>query len=196
MAKADQGVMGTQKAAEVLGVSVRTVQMWVENGTLEAWKTPGKHRRILETSVHALLAERTGSTDVTNQIESDLLVVEDELAMQAYYEAMVELLRPGIAIRFAANGFDALVEFGRKEPALMLLDIDMPGMDGIQLLDALARQGQSGAHIVVVSGLDEEAISARGGLPADIPVLSKPIGVDDLESILNSSFGDQEPIRG
>ena len=50
--------MGTREAAEVIGVSVRTVQLWVENGSLEAWKTPGKHRRILRASVEALLAQR------------------------------------------------------------------------------------------------------------------------------------------
>ncbi|MEL7312983.1 MAG: excisionase family DNA-binding protein, partial [Pseudomonadota bacterium] len=112
--------MGTRRAAEVLGVSVRTVQLWVENGTLSAWKTPGNHRRILKSSVDRVLAERTSTVQVEVQEPRDILVVEDELAMQAYYEAMLELLRPDVAVRFASNGFDALVEFGRSEPALML----------------------------------------------------------------------------
>lgn len=48
----------TRQAAERLGVSHRTVQMWVENGALQAWKTAGGHRRITLDSVERLLDER------------------------------------------------------------------------------------------------------------------------------------------
>ncbi|MEM7431051.1 MAG: response regulator [Pseudomonadota bacterium] len=189
MSNENDGVMGTQRAAEALGVSVRTVQLWVENGTLKAWKTPGKHRRILESSVEALLAERSGEPTDVSDSGPDLLVVEDEVAMQTYYEAMIELIRPDVRIRFAANGFDALVEFGRKEPALVLLDIDMPGMDGIELLQALERKGETGAKVVVVTGLSATEIESRGGLPSGVPMMAKPVSVDALESILTASFG-------
>ena len=78
MANDNEEVMGTQRAAETLGVSVRTVQLWVENGTLKAWKTPGKHRRILRSSVEAVLAERAGEQDADLLAAQDVLVVEDE----------------------------------------------------------------------------------------------------------------------
>ena len=41
----------TREAAELLGVSLTTAQLWVESGLLEAWKTEGGHRRIHRTSV-------------------------------------------------------------------------------------------------------------------------------------------------
>ncbi|MEI4484515.1 MULTISPECIES: excisionase family DNA-binding protein [unclassified Phyllobacterium] len=44
-------ILTTAKAAQLLGVSVRTAQLWVENGQLESWKTPGGHRRIKLQSV-------------------------------------------------------------------------------------------------------------------------------------------------
>ena len=43
----------TREAAEALGICVRTAQLWVEQGRLRAWKTPGGHRRILRESVNA-----------------------------------------------------------------------------------------------------------------------------------------------
>lgn len=181
-------VIGTRRAAEILGVSVRTVQLWVENGTLKAWKTPGNHRRILKSSLDEVLAERTGSVKVELEPVRDVLVVEDEAAMQTYYEAMIELLRPDLPVRFVADGFDGLVEFGRQRPALMLLDIDMPGMDGIQMLSSLDRYGASEVTIVVVSGLSDEQIEARGGVPAGVPILSKPISVDALSGLLDQAF--------
>lgn len=48
----------TRQAAARIGVSHRTVQMWVENGTLQAWKTAGGHRRITIDSVERLLEGR------------------------------------------------------------------------------------------------------------------------------------------
>ena len=48
----------TRDAARLLGISVRTAQLWVEEGRLRAWKTPGGHRRILVESVDRLLDEQ------------------------------------------------------------------------------------------------------------------------------------------
>ena len=45
----------TRQAATQLGVSVGTVQLWVESGLLQAWKTAGGHRRVLRDSVESLL---------------------------------------------------------------------------------------------------------------------------------------------
>lgn len=44
-------ILTTAKAAQLLGVSVRTVQLWVESGQLPSWKTPGGHRRIPRRAV-------------------------------------------------------------------------------------------------------------------------------------------------
>ncbi len=45
----------TAEAAQRLGVSIRTVQIWSETGLLEAWKTEGGHRRITLDSLERLL---------------------------------------------------------------------------------------------------------------------------------------------
>ena len=44
----------TRDAANLLGVSVGTVKLWVERGLLQAWKTSGGHRRISRESVQRL----------------------------------------------------------------------------------------------------------------------------------------------
>ena len=49
----------TREAALLLGVSLRSVQLWVEAGTLQAGRTPGGHRRIRTSDVHAL-AQKMG----------------------------------------------------------------------------------------------------------------------------------------
>jgi excisionase family DNA binding protein len=51
-------VLTTAKAADLLGVSVRTAQLWVESGRLPSWKTPGGHRRIPRQAVLGLIDKR------------------------------------------------------------------------------------------------------------------------------------------
>lgn len=51
----------TRDVARVLGLAVRSVQLMVDRGELEAWKTPGGHRRIARASVERWLKQRQGA---------------------------------------------------------------------------------------------------------------------------------------
>jgi excisionase family DNA binding protein len=53
-------ILTTREAAKLLGIAVSTAQLWIENGLLPAWKTPGGHRRVRWSDVSALLRERAG----------------------------------------------------------------------------------------------------------------------------------------
>lgn len=59
-------ILTTADAAELLGVSIRTAQMWVESGQLPSWKTPGGHRRIPRQSVLNLIEETGRDTVITS----------------------------------------------------------------------------------------------------------------------------------
>src|SRR6218665_1733969 len=48
----------TLEVARQLGLAVRSVQLMVDRGELEAWKTPGGHRRIVRASVERWVAQR------------------------------------------------------------------------------------------------------------------------------------------
>ena len=53
----------TAEAARSLGVSIRTIQIWVDGGVLTAWKTVGGHRRILLDSVERFRVS-TGAAEI------------------------------------------------------------------------------------------------------------------------------------
>lgn len=52
---ASADVLTTSQAAKLLGISVRTAQLWIESGSLRSWKTPGGHRRVYRSDVMALI---------------------------------------------------------------------------------------------------------------------------------------------
>lgn len=173
-----QDVYTTQDAADVLGVSLRTIQLWVENGSLSAWRTPGGHRRVLKTSVDTLIQKR-GTPGATKSAPSNalisILVVEDNLALCKLYEATIRGWGLPTELKIVHDGFAALVSIGACQPDIIITDIDMPGMDGIMMLRKL-REERTCDHseIIVVTGLDAVRLAEMGGVPEGISVFLKP----------------------
>ena len=185
----------TREAAKVLGISLRTAQVWVENGQLDAWKTEGGHRRISRNSVQRLLdgevtkrppaPAETQGTPYPERIK--ILIVEDDSILLKLYKTIFASWKMPVDVITAGNGVDGLILIGKESPDLMITDLSMPGMDGIQLIRNLATSSfRDGIEIVVVSGLDSEEIAAQGGLPEGIPTFCKPIPFAELKSIVSS----------
>jgi excisionase family DNA binding protein len=184
----------TREAAQALGVSLRTAQLWVENGQLEAWKTEGGHRRITPDSVQRLLrgnlqaiAPEKPEAQPPSPERIKVLIVEDDRILLKLYKIMFASWKMPVDVITAGNGIDGLIRIGKDSPDLMITDLDMPGMDGIQLIRNLVTSSlREGLEIVAVSGLDATEIAARGGLPPEIAAFSKPVPFAQLKSIVNS----------
>jgi excisionase family DNA binding protein len=182
----EENVCTTREAAQLLGVSLRTAQLWSESGLLEAWKTEGGHRRISLESVRRILARKQPAAPAAKEDIGPLkvLVVEDDNVMLKLYKLYLTSWKLPIEVITASNGYEALVLIGRESPDLMISDLNMGGMDGFQMVRTLIGSPfKEGMEIVVVSGLDAAAIEARGGLPAGIPVYPKPVPFDALRGL-------------
>lgn len=175
----------TREAAARLGVSLRTAQLWCERGLLEAWKTEGRHRRITVASVEKVLAgNRAAATGAANEIEQlKVLVVEDDNVLLKLYRLRMTTWGLPVQVITASNGYEALVLIGRETPDLMITDLRMDGIDGFQMVRTMCSSPfKEGMEIVVVSGLAEAEIAARGGLPDGIPVYPKPVPFELLRA--------------
>lgn len=183
-----QDVCSTREAADRLGVSLRTVQLWSEAGLLRAWKTPGGHRRILTSSVDELIGRRTGAEVAARRPHGEryqVLVVEDEPDFRQLFELHLRSWSLPIHLTSAPSGFDALMQIGASRPDLLITDLRMPGIDGFEMLRALKAAGAiSELEIIVVTALTEHTISERGGLPAGVTVLHKPLRFAELRQRL------------
>jgi excisionase family DNA binding protein len=179
---AGQDVCSTREAADRLGVSLRTVQLWSEAGLLRAWKTAGGHRRILVSSIDELLQRRAGSAPrrpATGRYQ--VLIVEDEPDFRHLFELHLRSWDLPIQLSSAPSGFDALMQIGASRPDLLITDLRMPGIDGFEMLRALRTSGAIGElEVIVVTALTEHTVAERGGLPPGIAVLHKPLRFADL----------------
>lgn len=190
-------VYTTREAAERLGVSLRTVQLWVESGALAAWKTMGGHRRISRDSVERLVREQEQAFDAdTAARRFRILVVEDEESLRKLYELKLSGWDLPLEILTAANGYEALLMIGDKRPDLLVADLSMPAMDGFRMIRTLKSSAEFGdLRIVVVSALDATEIEDRGGLPDGVRVFRKPIPFAELESIVRDYCDEAAPGR-
>ena len=191
--EAGRDVCSTREAADRLGVSLRTVQLWSEAGLLRAWKTPGGHRRILTASVDELLQRREGVTGrQAPRGLYEVLVVEDQADFRQLFELHLRSWGLPIQLTSAPSGFEALLQMGASRPDLLITDLRMPGIDGFEMLRALKASGALGElEIIVVTALTPHTISERGGLPDGVTVLYKPLQFGDLRQRLSELVGQR-----
>ena len=188
----------TREAAALLGVSVGTVQLWVENGMLEAWKTAGGHRRVLRDSVDRLVRKpppradgAPGTAEPAKPWRPTIMVVEDDIHLLRLYEAKISRWPLSPQVICLNNAVLALLRIGRSSPDMLILDLNIPGMDGFAMLHSLRHSGAVEATaIAVVTGMDASLIEARGGLPGDVEVYPKPIPFDSLQGLWRASVVD------
>ena len=178
----------TREAATLLGVSVGTAQQWVDNGFLSAWKTEGGHRRVTRESIDKLLRLKTALPPTTTVDAGGshlkVRVVEDSSSLRRLYEVVLAQWPMSPQVTTVDNGIRAIMLMERNPPDLLILDLDMPGVDGFQMVKILKSSARyADLTIVVVSGLDETVISGRGGVPADVTVFRKPVPFAKLLAI-------------
>jgi excisionase family DNA binding protein len=181
----------TRQAAKLLNISLRTAQVWSEQGVLEAWKTQGGHRRISKKSVESVKAKREGrstggSVAAPSNDENRLriLVVEDDAFMLRLYRAQIGAWPFEVTLTTAKNAYEGLVALGSVHPHLLISDLRLPGLDGFEMLRAIcSMDALADLTIAVVTGLDAQDIKERGGLPARVHQFAKPIPFDALEQI-------------
>ncbi|MGH8805930.1 MAG: response regulator [Polaromonas sp.] len=181
---------GTSYAAKLLGLSVATVQSLVEKGEIEAWKTLGGHRRIALQSINAYLAKNSpqlSRVDTDPKHRLRVLMVEDDEATRELYRFQLEEWDLPIDCTWMPSALEALMDIASMRPDLLITDLSMPGVDGIEMLKALKRNQQlADMQIIVISGLPAEAIEARGGLPLQAHLLQKPVNFDWLHGYLTA----------
>ncbi|MBF0162068.1 MAG: response regulator [Magnetococcales bacterium] len=178
-------VVTTSKAAQLLGVSQRTVHYWMERGAIKFWKTAGGHFRIPVSSINQMLERRQEELLESDQPAITLLLVEDDPDLQEIAKAVVAHWGWPVRLVVAGNGFEGLIHAGMHKPAVLITDLMMPAMDGFQMLKSIRDMpGLNAPRIVVVTGMSDEQIAASGGVPADVEVLHKPTSYERLKEIV------------
>jgi two-component system cell cycle response regulator CpdR len=106
-----------------------------------------------------------------------ILLAEDDESMREFLTKA--LRRAGHEVVPVGDGLDALSQIGETPFDLLLADVVMPGLDGIELARRAAKQ-QPGIKVMFITGFAAVALRAREQSPRETRVLSKPFHLRDL----------------
>ena len=184
----------TRQAATLLNVSVRTVQLWVESGVLQAWKTAGGHRRISVGSIQQLLDEKQDKQTPIRRPNTKgpltVLIVDDDKDTLLLYKMLINNWFPSLQVETAEDGIDALVKIGTFKPTVLITDLQMPQLDGFAIIERLHNDSQYDyLTAIVVTGMSAVEVTANN-LPNSVPVLHKPIPVEELKELVLQAVKD------
>lgn len=184
----------TLEVARLLGMAVRSVQMMVDRGELEAWKTPGGHRRISRESVQRWREARQGggrpepaAARPAAVAAPRVLLIEDSAHYQNLVSLLIKQSFPGVELHVADDGIAGLAMAGQLQPQVLIVDILLPGIDGGTLITSLRSHPQfGGSRLVVVTSLDEKQREPYAFALAGVPVVHKPQLVTELPPLLRA----------
>jgi excisionase family DNA binding protein len=190
---ADQ-LLTSSEVGELLQVNPSSVKKWVDDGRLLAFRTPGGHRRIRAADlvqfldVHRMPIPR----DLEPTARRRLLIVDDDAAQLKAFTRAFKRYGDRVETVTATNGIDALVLVGSFRPHFVLLDVLMPGIDGLEVCRRLkVNRETAGIGVVVITGHVTPALKRKALEAGALRVFEKPIDVESVVDLLvpSSSAG-------
>jgi len=192
---APKDVLTTREAARLLGLSVSSVQRLVMDQALQAWVTPGGHRRISRHAVErfrdASSNNNSGSAPAPAAAPTEarplapaslkVLLVDDDAMQRAYLQTCLAQSGRDMTVSAAADASQALIQIERHRPDLVITDLAMQPFDGFHLVNALATEAEyAGISVLVVTGLPPDDPVLQQRLPDWVSVYRKPVAPQRL----------------
>jgi excisionase family DNA binding protein len=151
--------------AKMLNVSRQAVNQWIDKGYIVSYRTPGGHRRVARRDLFVFLHGR--NIPIPPELESllaqearepalDVVLIDDDEDFLILLEQALSEALPQARIRKFANGLDGLIAIGAEVPHLLLLDMRMPGLDGIEVIKRLKTNPLTATlPILVITAYDD-----------------------------------------
>jgi excisionase family DNA binding protein len=186
----EQNLMDIKQTAEYLQMNKMTVYKLAREGKIPAFKVASEWRFRKDLIDEWLMSQLKGKPEVESfRLEAKLetgrtvLIVDDEEVIRDYFKRTLTEYR----VLTAATGEEALNIVKKDRPDLVLLDIKMPGIDGIQTLRRIRQIDESIAVIM---------LSAHGTLKTNLEAarlgaydsIAKPFDLNDMRSVIQGAL--------
>jgi CheY-like chemotaxis protein len=177
----------TREVAKLCHVSSNSVWRWCEEKRVAHFYTAGGRRRILRGEVLLLLKRL--KLEVPPEILPDrrvrVLVVDDESKIRSLIRRAIARAEPDWIIDEAVDGFDAGVKLSSSNPDVMIMDVLMPGVDGIEVCRRIRRDERYRyLRILAISGLPGPGLSAEAREAGVEAFLAKPLDLKEMVRLL------------
>jgi excisionase family DNA binding protein len=179
----------TSEVASILHVAVGSVINWVDAGSINAFITPGGHRKIPFKDLIKFLEIHNYEIPAELVIKKVVYLVDDEKTTHSLFASIFENLK-GYDLRSYYSGTEALVSLGQDPPNIIIVDILMPDFDGTKVIKNIKENEKlKGIHIMAISGdPNKKDIAMKAGANVFI---AKPFSTTEFIDALNS-FNEED----
>lgn len=177
-----ENLFTTHDISRMLQVDPSTVSKWIDRGMLVAFRTPGGHRRVRSGDLRSFLIAH--QMPVPEELGSDvirILVVDDEKQVIDTIKRQFKPYAGQIELTATTSGVEAVLLVSETKPHGMLIDLNMPDLDGYEVVRRIsARKQFEGVRLITMTARhtpDTVAESLKAGAAA---CLAKPLQVEEV----------------
>jgi excisionase family DNA binding protein len=180
-------MLKTLKPSEIASycaVHHRTVSRWIAAGDLKGHKLAGRgNYRVQIVDFISFLNKQGMPVPESLSTRPQVLIIDDEANIRSVIKRTLK--RNGFEVIQAAGGFEAGVLIHQRKPALITVDLFMPGLSGIDVIHFIrSRDEFNDIKILVISGMSEAELQDAVLAGAD-GYICKPFTSDELMSNVN-----------
>jgi len=173
-------LLTSTQVGNLLQVNPSSVKKWVNDGHIIAFRTPGGHRRIRALDLVAFLDAH--KIPVPRQLQNAgkrrIVAVDDDITQLRALGRSLKRWSDKLDVTLVDNGVDALLEVGASRPHGLLIDVFLPGIDGIEVCRRLkANAATKDIAIIVTSGRLTSELEQAARAAGARRVLRKPVDV-------------------
>ncbi len=181
-------IFSALEVANICGVVNQTAINWIKNEYLKAFQTPGGQYRVYAEDLADFLNERNMRLPPELQKILDeqmtieiVLIIDDDRESNTALRRGLEAINDGYTIHQAYDGFDAGRLTTEKKPQLILLDINLPGIDGYRLCKNFKEdESLNNPLIISISGMDSPELAQKIMEAGADSFFAKPIDISKL----------------
>ncbi|MBI3549102.1 MAG: response regulator [Elusimicrobia bacterium] len=176
-------VLGTHDIARICHVTPPAVINWLDSGKIPSFTTGGGHRRVWDRDLVVFMKEHNMPIppELASEAKLRILIVDDEAQNRKLINRIVRKQYPEAEIEEAADGFEAGHKINTLLPTLVVLDIQLPGVDGLKVCRTIrGDQRFSGIKILVITGHNLEEARKQALEAGANDFLGKPFSIEEL----------------
>ena len=191
-------VYSALEVANICGVVNQTAINWIRNDYLKGFKTPGGQFRVYPEDLVEFMEKRNMRipTELMDQCEiksvvlpHSVLIVDDDRSLNNVIREFLIKQDNTIQIYQAFDGFEAGSQMVQKQPRCVILDLDLPGIDGLKLCRRIKESDAFGKPQIIVATALEDPEMERQCIELGVShFFHKPLNLPKISTAINELF--------
>lgn len=196
MSDSKSKIFSALEVAKICGVVNQTAINWIKNGFLKAFKTPGGQFRVYPEDLVNFMKSRNMEVPASilefcKDVDGGkkLMIVDDDKGLNTVILNYIKSRNPNLEIFQAFDGFEAGLLLSEKKPNCIILDLNLPGVNGIELCKKIkGDEKYRDSKIIVITSLENLDTETQLRSLGIVEYIKKPANLVKIEELVRNSF--------